>query len=209
MEVKIYDIKGNEKGSINLPDVLFCEEVNKNFLYEIVKYYLANQRVGTVSTKTRAEVSGGGRKPWRQKHTGRARQGSIRSPLWKGGGVVFGPKPRDFSLDMPVKKLRLAIKQVLKARAMDNKICVFENIKFETTKTKNFVEILNKLNIGDDKVLVVDSKLSENTIKSIRNVENVSYTNASNLNAYDLISNDWIFFTQSSIDILKSRLEDK
>lgn len=208
MEMKLYDKNCKEKGSINLPDVIFAEKVNKNFLYEIVKYYLANKRAGTASTKTRSEVSGGGRKPWKQKHTGRARQGSIRSPIWKGGGVVFGPKPRDFSLDMPVKKLHLAIKQVLKARAADNMVYVFESLNFETPKTKNFDNIIKGLNLQGKKVLVVMDKFDENTLKSIRNIERVSYTTAANLNAYDVISNDAIILNQASVDIIKSRLEE-
>lgn len=208
MEIKLLDKECKEKGNINLPDSILAEKVNRNFLYEIVKYYRANQRAGTSSTKTRAEVSGGGRKPWKQKHTGRARQGSIRSPIWKGGGVVFGPRPRDFSLDMPVKKLHLALKQVLKSRVSDNMVYVFDNLSFDTPKTKNFENIIKNLNLKGKKILVVMDRFEENTIKSLRNIEKVSYVTASNLSAYDLISNDVIFLNQSAIDIIKSRVEE-
>lgn len=207
MEIKLYDKDCKEKGSVNLSGV-FPEKVDRHFLYEVIKYYLANKRVGTASTKTRSEVSGGGRKPWKQKHTGRARQGSIRSPLWKGGGVVFGPKPRDYSLDMPAKKLKLALKQILKARADENRIYVFEDFSFETPKTKNFYNIINALGLSGKKILVVMDKFDENTIKSLRNIENLYYTTALNLNAYDVISTEVMILNQKALDIIKSRLEE-
>jgi large subunit ribosomal protein L4 len=207
MEIKIYDRNCNEKGSVKLPDVLIAPRVDANFLYEVVKYYLANQRRGTASTKTRAEVRGGGRKPWRQKHTGRARQGSIRSPLWRGGGVVFGPKPRDFSIDMPAKKLKLALKQVITARAKDGKIYLFESFDFEKPKTKEFVNILNKLNLLGKKVMVVFDTFSDNLAKSMRNIEDLDYKRASDVNAYDLITSDVIILNEKAIDVIKERVE--
>lgn len=208
METKLMDKQGNEKGSISLADNIFNVKPNKYFLYEIVKYYLANKRVGTASTKTRSEVRGGGRKPWRQKGTGRARQGTIRSPLWKGGGVVFGPKPRDYSLDMPEKKLKLALKQMLSARASENKIYVLDEISLEAPKTKDFKKILENLKIKDDeKVLVVLDELNDILKKSMRNLENVVYTRASDVNAYDIITNDVILMNQKALDIINKRLE--
>lgn len=209
MELKIYDINANEKGKITIPQNLIAEEVNKYFLYEVVKYYLANQRVGTASTKTRAEVSGGGRKPWRQKHTGRARQGSIRSPLWKGGGVVFGPKPRDYSLDMPKRKLKLALKQVLTQRIKDGCVYVFENFSFSEPKTKNVVNIINALSLNDKKILVVLSEINEPTLKSIRNYPKIEYVSAKDVNAYEVINSDVIIMDKNSIDVISKRLEDK
>jgi large subunit ribosomal protein L4 len=208
MEIKVYDRNCNEKGSIKLPDVLIAPKVDPNFLYEVVKYYLANQRAGTTSTKTRAEVSGGGRKPWKQKHTGRSRQGSIRSPLWKGGGVVFGPKPRDFSLDMPKKKLQLALKQVITARAKDGKIYLFEGFDFEKPKTKEFAKILDKLNISDKKVMVVFDNFSDNLVKSIRNIDKLNYKRAIDVNAYDLITSDVLILNDKAVDVIKERVED-
>lgn len=209
MELKIYDINANEKGKITIPQNLIAEEVNKYFLYEVVKYYLANQRVGTASTKTRAEVSGGGRKPWRQKHTGRARQGSIRSPLWKGGGVVFGPKPRDYSLDMPKRKLKLALKQILTQRIKDGCVYVFENFSFSEPKTKNVVNIINALSLNDKKILVVLSEINEPTLKSIRNYPKIEYVSAKDVNAYEVINSDVIIMDKNSIDVISKRLEDK
>lgn len=209
MEVKLYDKEGKEKGNISLNKELVADKVDRYFLHEVVRYYLASKRVGTVSTKTRAEVSGGGRKPWKQKHTGRARQGSIRSPLWKGGGVVFGPKPRDFSIDIPQKKLLLAIKQILKDKIDNNKIYILESLSFETPKTKNFINIIKTLSISDKKILVVLDEMNENTVKSIRNIDNISYVNAYGLNAYDLLSCDVVIMSSKSLDILKKRLEDK
>lgn len=209
MELKIYDINVNEKGKIEVPQSLIADEVNKYFLYEVVKYYLSNRRVGTASTKTRSEVSGGGRKPWRQKHTGRARQGSIRSPLWKGGGVVFGPKPRDYSLDMPKRKLRLALKQVLTQRMKDNCVYVFENFSFSEPKTKNIVNIINALSINDKKILVVLSDINEATLKSIRNYPRIEYVSAKDVNAYDVINSEVIIMDKNSIDVISKRLEDK
>lgn len=208
MEIKVYDRNCNEKGSIKLPDVLIAPKVDSNFLYEVVKYYLANQRAGTASTKTRAEVRGGGRKPWKQKHTGRSRQGSIRSPLWKGGGVVFGPKPRDFSLDMPKKKLQLALKQVITARAKDGKIYLFESFDFEKPKTKEFANILDKLNISDKKVMIVFDNFSDNLVKSIRNIDNLNYKRAVDVNAYDLITSDVLILNDKAVDVIKERVED-
>ncbi|MEF3279636.1 MAG: 50S ribosomal protein L4 [Elusimicrobiota bacterium] len=208
METKLYDIEGKEKGSVSIPDNVLADKIDRYFLHEIVKYYLAGKRVGTASTKTRAEVSGGGKKPWRQKHTGRARQGSIRSPLWKGGGVVFGPKPRDFSIDIPKKKLDIAIKQVLKNRIEENKFYVFENLSFQSPKTKNFEKIVETLNIKGEKILIVMDEWNENAIKSIRNFDRVKYVRAMDLNAYDLITSDVVIITQKAIDIIKARMEE-
>ncbi len=209
MELKVYDMTAKESGSIKVPDVIISEKVDKNFLYEIVKYYLANERVGTASTKTRAEVSGGGRKPWRQKHTGRARQGSIRSPLWKGGGVVFGPKPRDYSLDMPKKKLKLALSQVLTQRIKDNCVYVFDTFRFYEPKTKSFVSLLKTLNIADKKVLVVLSQINDETLKSMRNYPYVEYVAAKDVNAYDVINSQVVIIDKPAVDIIARRLEDK
>ncbi len=209
MELKVYDMSAKESGTIKIPDIIISDKVDKNFLYEIVKYYLANERVGTASTKTRAEVSGGGRKPWRQKHTGRARQGSIRSPLWKGGGVVFGPKPRDYSLDMPKKKLKLALSQVLTQRIKDNCVYVFDVFRFSEPKTKNFVSLLKNLNIADKKVLVVLSEINDETLKSMRNYPYVEYIAAKDVNAYDVINSEVLIIDRAAVDIIARRLEDK
>lgn len=209
MELKVYDMSGKETGNITLPQTIISDKVDRHFLYEVIKYYESNKRVGTASTKTRSEVSGGGRKPWRQKHTGRARQGSIRSPLWKGGGVVFGPKPRDYSLDINRKKLKLALKQLITEKIKDNNVYVFENFKFSEPKTKNFVNILNIFNIKDKKVLVVLSDVNDETIKSMRNYPLVEYVSANEVNAYDLIRADIVIMDKDAVDIIAKRLEDK
>ncbi|MCX7905720.1 MAG: 50S ribosomal protein L4 [Elusimicrobiales bacterium] len=209
MEVKVYDMNAQEKGKIEIPDVLIEEEVNKYFLHEVVKYYLSNERVGTASTKTRAEVSGGGRKPWRQKHTGRSRQGSIRSPLWKGGGVVFGPKPRDYSLDIPKKKLKLALKQALTQRLKENAVYIFEVFSFSQPKTKNFVSLINNLSLANKKILVVLSEVNDATLKSMRNYPYVEYVSAQNVNAYDILNSEVILMDKNALDVIAKRLEEK
>lgn len=209
MELKIYDMNAKERGNIAIPKNLIADEVSKYFLHEVIKYYLANQRVGTASTKTRAEVSGGGRKPWRQKHTGRSRQGSIRSPLWKGGGVVFGPKPRDYSLDMPKRKLKLALKQVLTQRMKDGCVYIFETFSFSQPKTKNIVNIINALSLKDKKILIVLSEINDATLKSIRNYPKLDYVSANDVNAYDVINSEVIIMDKNSIDIISKRMEDK
>ncbi|MGC8866685.1 MAG: 50S ribosomal protein L4 [Elusimicrobiales bacterium] len=209
MELPVYDMSAKEAGSIKIPDTIIAEKIDRNFLYEVIKYYLANKRVGSASTKNRAEVSGGGRKPWRQKHTGRARHGSIRSPLWRGGGVVFGPKPRDYSLDMPREKLRLALSQVLTQRIKDNAVYVFDVFKFSESKTSNFINLLKSLNIIDKKLVVVLSEVNDETLKSMRNYPYVKYVAAKDVNAYDVINAEVIIVDKASFDIIAKRLEDK
>lgn len=206
MEIKLYDKNCKEKGNLEFDKDVLADKVDPHFLHEVVKYYLAAKRAGTSSTKTRAEVNGGGRKPWKQKHTGRARQGSIRSPLWKGGGVVFGPRPRDFSIDIPSKKLKLALKQVIKDKIDNNQVFAFENIDFDKPKTKEFVGMIKNLGLEDKKVLVVFDSYTENLIKSMRNIENIRYVRALDVNAYDFIVSDAIIFNQKAIEIIKNRL---
>lgn len=209
MELKVYDMNVSEKGTVSIPEIIISDTINPYFLHEVVKYYLSQERVGTASTKTRSEVSGGGKKPWRQKHTGRARQGSIRSPLWKGGGVVFGPKPRDYSLDIPKRKLKLALKQVFTQRIKDGNVYVFENFSFTEPKTKSFVNIIKALSLSEKKLLVVLSKIDEITLKSMRNYPKVEYVSARDVNAYDIINSEVIIMDKNSIDIIAKRLEDK
>lgn len=170
----------------------------KYILHEYVVAYLANQRQGTHSTKTRAEVRGGGRKPWPQKHTGRARHGSIRSPLWRKGGVVFGPKPRDYSIELPKKKKVLAKYLSIIEKLKSNSVIVVNNFELQTYKTAEVVKILKRLNVNSDKVLIVDKNFSTNVKLATRNLENVMINRLQDLNAYNILYNDKIIFTKEA-----------
>lgn len=167
-------------------------------LHEYVKAFLANQRQGTHSTKTRAEVRGGGRKPWVQKHTGRARQGSIRSPLWRKGGIVFGPKPRDYYIQLPKKKIKLAKYLSIVEKIKSNSLLLVNNLKVSSHKTKEIVNILKKLNINSDKVLIVDKKFDNNIKLATRNVKNLEISPLNSLNAYSVINSDKIIITKEA-----------
>lgn len=196
MEVNLYDIKGEEKGKIVLP-AIFSQEISIPLLHEVVTAYLANQRSGCASTKTRGEVRGGGHKPWRQKGTGRARAGSIRSPLWRHGGVVFGPKPRDYSLSLPKKKLRKALLQALAAKV--DLIKVIENLEFEKVKTKSVVKILKKIGIANEKTLMVTEKINDNLKRISRNIPYLHLVERRNLNTYDVLNCKNLLFTLEAL----------
>jgi large subunit ribosomal protein L4 len=167
-------------------------------LHEYVTAYLANQRQGTHSTKTRAEVRGGGRKPWPQKHTGRARQGSIRSPLWRKGGVVFGPKPRDYDIDLPKKKKKLAKYLSIADKIKNNNLIVIKELKLDSHKTKNFVSLLKNLNLDSEKILVVDKNLDEKLKLASRNLENVEISRVKDINAYSILNNNKLVITKEA-----------
>jgi len=199
MEVNLYDAKGEEKGKITLPTI-FSQKINIPLLHEVIAAYLANQRKGCASTKTRGEVSGGGRKPWRQKGTGRARAGSIRSPLWRHGGVVFGPKPRDYYLRLPKKKLRKALTQALAAKA--DLIKVIENLEFKETKTKNMAQLLGKLGINNEKILLVTEEIDENLRRITKNMSYLCLVERRNLNTYDVLACKNLLFTLKALNSL-------
>jgi large subunit ribosomal protein L4 len=167
-------------------------------LHEYVTAYLANQRQGTHSTKTRAEVRGGGRKPWPQKHTGRARQGSIRSPLWRKGGVVFGPKPRDYNIDLPKKKKKLAKYLSIADKIKNNNLIVIKELKLDSHKTKNFVSLLKNLNLDSEKILVVDKNLDEKLKLASRNLENVEISRVKDINAYSILKHNKLVITKEA-----------
>ena len=171
--VKVYNIEGNEVGSMELNDAVFGVEVNEHLMHMAVVSQLANKRQGTQSAKTRAEVSGGGRKPWRQKGTGHARQGSTRAPQWTGGGIVFAPKPRDYSVKMNKKEKALAIKSALTSKVAEDKFIVVEGLTFDEIKTKKMAAVLENLKV--DKALVVLDKKDENVILSARNIPTVRH----------------------------------
>ncbi len=197
-KVNVYNMLGEKVREIELSDNVFGIEVNQHAVYEVVKNYLANQRQGTQSAKTRAEVRGGGRKPWRQKGTGRARQGSIRAPQWKGGGVVFAPKPRDYRYSVPKKVKRLAMKSALTSKVLNNEIIVIDEIKFDAPKTKEMVKFLNNIK-ADKKALIVMGDKCENTIKSARNIPNVQTTLVNTLNVYDILKYNSFIITEDAV----------
>jgi large subunit ribosomal protein L4 len=205
MKVQVLDQSGKPVQELELPDEVFSYPVNDHLIYEAVVNYLANQRHGTASTKTRGEVSGGGRKPWRQKGTGRARAGSIRSPLWRHGGTVFGPKPRDYSYAIPKKARKNALKSALTAKLAENLIMVIDNINIAQPKTKEAANWLKNLNI--DSALIVDSRENENLFRSVRNLPQAKAVDEGQLNVYDVLKYRWIIFSQRAFNSLVERLK--
>lgn len=203
MNYKVYDMKGAEAGTIELNDGIFAVPVNPIVIHEAVKQYLANQRQGTQSTLTRTEVRGGGRKPWRQKGTGRARQGSIRAPQWTHGGVALGPKPRSYRITMNKKAKRLALKSAFSSKVAAEKFIVVDSLAFDAPKTKKMVEVLAALNAAGKKALiVVDAKSDANdiVISSARNIEGVKTLYVNTLNVYDIIKHDVLIMTKDAVN---------
>ena len=197
-KVNIYNMLGEQVGEIELNDQIFGVEVNQHVVYEVVKNQLANKRQGTQSAKTRAEVRGGGRKPWRQKGTGRARAGSSNSPIWTGGGVAFAPKPRDYSYKVPKKVRRLAMKSALTSKVENNEIIVIDELNLDAPKTKDMVNLLNKLN-ADKKALIVTTEKNENVIRSTNNIPSVQTTVVNNLNVYDILKYNTFIITKDAV----------
>lgn len=195
--VKLYNMEGKEVGSVELNDKVFGVEINEHVMHLAVVSQLANKRQGTQSAKTRAEVSGGGRKPWKQKGTGHARQGSTRAPQWTGGGVVFAPKPRDYSMKMNKKEKALAIKSALTSRVAEEKIYVLDAISFDEIKTKKMVSVLDSLKVK--KALVVLDKKDENVILSARNIPDVRTTLSNGINVYDILKYDTLVITKDAV----------
>lgn len=198
MLTKVYDMSGKQVGEIELPEAVFGVEPNAAVVHDAVKNHLANKRQGTQSALTRAEVSGGGRKPWRQKGTGRARQGSTRAPQWTHGGIVFAPKPRDYSYSMNKKAKRLALKSVLSAKASEQNVVVIDSIKMDAPKTKAFAAFLNAVGCTT-KTLVVTAEADVNVVKSGRNIAGCEVTFANLLNAYDVINADKLVVDKASL----------
>ena len=183
--VSVYNIEGKEVGSIELNDAVFGVEVNEHLVHMAVVNQLANNRQGTQSAKTRSEVSGGGRKPWRQKGTGHARQGSTRAPQWTGGGIVFAPKPRDYSFKMNKKEKRIALLSALSSKVAESKIVVLDEFKLDEIKTKKFVEVMNNLKV--ENALVVLEGENKNVVLSGRNIPSVKVTATNEINTYDVL----------------------
>ena len=195
--VSVYNMQGAEVGTLELNDKVFGVEVNENLVHEAVVAHLANQRQGTQKAKTRSEVSGGGKKPWRQKGTGHARQGSTRSPQWTGGGVVFAPTPRDYSVSMNKKERRAALKSALTSRVQDNKLIVLDELKLDAIKTKEMVKVLDALKT--EKALIVLDSLDKNVIISARNIPQVKTTQVGTLNTYDVMKYDTVVVTKKAV----------
>ena len=199
--VSVYNIEGKEVGSIALNDAVFGVEVNEHLVHMAVVNQLANNRQGTQSAKTRSEVSGGGRKPWRQKGTGHARQGSTRSPQWTGGGVVFAPKPRDYSFKMNKKEKRIALLSALSSKVAESKIVVLDEFKLDEIKTKKFVEVMNNLKV--ENALVVLEGENKNVVLSGRNIPSVKVTATNEINTYDVLKYTTLVVTKAAVEKLE------
>lgn len=198
-KVALFNIQGEQVGEVELSDIVFGTEVRHDILHRVMVNYLTNQRQGTANTLTRAEVAGGGRKPWRQKGTGRARHGSIRSPLWRKGGITFGPKPRSFKSTLPKKLKRFALKSALSAKVEDNELILLDSLSMEAPKTKEIVSILKNLRV-DKKSLIVMASKNENVEKSARNIPGVKVTYVNILNVYDILNYDNLIITKEAVE---------
>ena len=195
--VSVYNMEGKEVGTMELNDAVFGVEVNEHLVHLAVVAQLANKRQGTQKAKTRSEVSGGGRKPWRQKGTGHARQGSTRAPQWTGGGVVFAPTPRDYSIRLNKKEKRAALKSALTSRVNDNKFVVVDELKFDEIKTKNFKNVMNNLNVS--KALVVLAENDQNVVLSARNIPEVRTSLVNTLSVYDILKYNTVVATKAAV----------
>jgi large subunit ribosomal protein L4 len=203
MNAKIYALDGSAKGSATLPEELFGQQVNEHLIWLSVKRYLGNQRQGTAKTKTRAEVSGGGRKPFKQKGTGRARQGSNTSPLMPGGGRTFGPIPRSYRTDMPKAQRRRALTSALSLKASEDAITILESLRFDAPKTRQMADVIQKLGLTGKKALLVLEDANENVVKSCRNLKNLRTTLAHQVNPYDLLNCDVVLVTEAGLERMK------
>ena len=195
--VSVYNMEGNEVGKMDLNDAVFGVEVNEHLVHMAVVAQLANNRQGTQKAKTRSEVSGGGRKPWRQKGTGHARQGSTRSPQWTGGGIVFAPTPRDYTIRLNKKEKRAALKSALTSRVLENKFIVVDELKLDEIKTKKFQNVLNNLKVN--KALVVVDENSDNVVKSAKNIQSVKTAYVNTINVYDILKYNTVVATKAAV----------
>jgi large subunit ribosomal protein L4 len=204
-KVQVLDSGGKKVKEITAPKDIFSVPMNDHLLYEAVINYRANQRRGAASTKTRAMIRGGGRKPWRQKGTGRARAGSIRSPLWRSGGVTFGPRPRDYSYRIPKKARRKALRSALAAKLAEKQLIVVETLDFKQPKTKEGIKLLDNLNFKS--ALIVDSHENKNLMLSVRNIPKVKAVDYNYLNVYDVLNHKGLIFSQRAFDSLMEKLK--
>lgn len=199
--VAVFNMEGKEVGTLDLSDAVFGVEVNEHLVHMAVVWQLANKRQGTQKAKTRSEVSGGGRKPWRQKGTGHARQGSTRSPQWTGGGVVFAPTPRDYTIRLNKKEKRAALKSALTSRVQENKLIVVDELKFDEIKTKNFKQVMDNLKVS--KGLVVINENDKNVVMSAKNMPTVNTTLTSTLNVYDVMKAGTVVLTKDAVKTIE------
>ena len=199
--VAVFNMEGKEVGTLDLSDAVFGVEVNEHLVHMAVVWQLANKRQGTQKAKTRSEVSGGGRKPWRQKGTGHARQGSTRSPQWTGGGVVFAPTPRDYTTRLNNKEKRAALKSALTSRVQENKLIVVDELKFDEIKTKNFKQVMDNLKVS--KGLVVINENDKNVVMSAKNMPTVNTTLTSTLNVYDVMKAGTVVLTKDAVKTIE------
>ncbi|GAB6099848.1 50S ribosomal protein L4 [Halanaerocella petrolearia] len=199
-ELPLYDMQGQELGNVDLNDDIFDVEINEHVVHEAVTAQLAAKRAGTAKTKTRSEVRGGGRKPWRQKGTGRARHGSIRSPIWVGGGTTFGPQPRNYEKRIPKKVKKLAVKSALTAKVEEDSLTIVDGFDFEQPKTKKMVAVLDNLDAADKKVLLVLDGRDENVYKSARNIPGVKVVSSNQVTVYDVLNSDKVLMTKDAIN---------
>ena len=200
-KVSVYNIEGKEVGDIELNDAIFGVEVNEHLVHMAVVAQLANKRQGTQKAKTRSEVSGGGRKPWKQKGTGHARQGSIRAPQWKGGGVVFAPTPRDYTINLNKKEKRLALKSALSSRVKENKFIVVDDFAMDEIKTKKMRQTLDNLKVS--KALVVTSNGETNTVLSVRNLRGVKAASPNAINVYDILKYNTVVASKAAVNTIE------
>lgn len=198
----LLNMNNKKVGTLELDESIFGVVPNESLLHEVVVMQLANRRLGTAATKTKGMVSGGGRKPWKQKKTGRARAGSIRSPLWRHGGITFGPLPRDYSYSMPKKKIRAAICSALSAKVRDKELIVLDNLELKDHKTKNVVDLFKKLN-GDQKVLIVIDELDKNLLLAARNIPGLRMLDINKLNVYDILNHKHVIITKRGIEKIR------
>ena len=205
-KVTLFKQDGTTNGEIELNSEIFGIEPNENVVFDAVIMQRASLRQGTHAVKNRSAVSGGGRKPWRQKGTGRARQGSIRSPQWRGGGIVFGPTPRSYSYKLPKKVRRLAIKSVLSQKVLDQKLVVVEALQFDAPKTKEFAQVLSNLNV-DTKVLVVVESSNDFALLAARNIPNVTIVDETDVTVLDVVNNDKLLFTKAALSKVEEGLQ--
>ena len=197
-KTQVYDMSGKVVGDINLNDEIFGVDVNVEAMHLAVKNQLANKRQGTQSTKTKSEVRGGGKKPWRQKGTGRARQGSIRSAQWTGGGIVLGPKPRSYNYTLPKKVKRLALKSALTSKVNEDELLVLNELKFEVIKTKQMVNVLNNLKVEGTALVVISSK-DENVYRTVKNIAGIKLVYVNTINVFDLLKYERLIITQDAV----------
>ncbi len=204
-KVAVYDMQGQSVGELELSDKVFAATINESLMHQAVVMYLANQRRGTAATKTRAAVRGGGRKPWRQKGTGRARHGSIRSPIWVGGGVAFGPQPRNYRLSMPKKARRQALRSALSSKVASGELIVLDELQFNEPKTRNMMGVLRNLEV-EGKALVVTGDGARNVYLSARNIPGVTTSRAIDLNVYGVLNNNRLIMTKEAVKAIEEVL---